>query len=146
MNTLIQLPRTADVDAIGKGLKIRDHKVINGNYLLNWLFGISQWDEWSKVLPQMISQGFKIGAVIEECIMDLVKFDLSWFLEIGCSHDKIDKLPLTLTGRRIRAELKKRLQACKNWNDLIDVINPKGEFSKKISKRARWAVRNESSD
>ena len=134
MNKLAGLPRMAHVTCHGNmGLKVDNHRVKNSGGLLDWLSWVAKHDFWHDILPQMISQGFHIGAVIEECLADLNnqhKFtnQIYWFGISNFRYDDRVKFASTEEGDCIRMEYIKKMKTCKNWDDLYSLIRPDGIF------------------
>ena len=142
MEKIVTLPKTAHIKCnTCNGLKIVNHRVENRQSFLGWMCnGVHDWDT---VLPQLIRQGFHFGAVIDECISDLQ--DVTKFAHVinwthGYSSDYSKMFSKSMAGRRLATEFIQKLLACKNWNDLHNVINPDGDFQKYMSRKAKNGV------
>ena len=137
MHILLGLPRKAHIISEYRDLEIENHKVTNPSCIMGWLLGVIARNEWRYVLSQMISQGFKLDGVIEQCIADMQdpkKFARILY-ELGrerYSHEKLKKLISTGLAKPIQQEITARLKACQNWDQLFHAINRNSVLLKKM--------------
>ena len=143
MNKIAGLPKTARVICVNnyvRDLKIKNHVVVNSFGLLNWLIQvIGQHHLWNDILPQLISQGFKVDAVIEQCIADMQNSDkFLWILYKFGRHRhtsrKLDKLISTGQAKQVQREITARLKACQNWDQLFHALDRNDISVKKMFK------------
>ena len=145
MKPLVQLPKTARITFGGVvSLEINNHVVMYATGLFAWLIHwIKIRHEWDNMLPQMIQQGFKLDAVIEECLADVnnqPKF--LWILyKLGKSrhsYEKLKKIISTGQAKQVQREITARLKACQNWDQLFHAVNGNDDLVKKTFKE--WKV------
>ena len=143
MNPLIQLPKTACLEIGGYALRIENHKVTTDGYgLLLWIISVDRHYNWDEIIQQMISRGFKLGAVIEYCIAELQDTELfAWIMRMYLAD------PTQSSNRSNYAESKQgkttaekfinELKTCRNWDQFYKIIHYKSDFQKNIKQEIR---------
>ena len=136
MKPLIRLPKTADIVCPElNNLIVRNHKVVRPESgILWWLLDTVGYKHWNQVLPQMISQGFRFEAVIEECIEDLrdpekLSVIIYWINNDKNRYENQKYLSEnTQTGEKIAVRFAKKLHTYENWKKLNDAFTQTGQF------------------
>ena len=134
MAKLITLPRTAHI--IGgycQDLKIENHMVTGDTGFISWLFEAINSYDWKTALPQMISQGFRFDAVMEQCIEDLKdikKFEgfIYWFDYRTYDSSKRIKFVASHAGEIIREEIIKKIKTCTGYKKLVKTMKRNNPF------------------
>ena len=131
------LPKTALIEMKWCNMRIKDQQVVEHGGMMSWIMGTIILDSWQKALTQMIQQGFKIGAVIDECISDLrkperIKTILCWYY---VEDMELEKLSSSTAGLSIGEEIIKKLETCKTWNQFYIEMRMDSVFQKKMKKK-----------
>ena len=141
MHPLIGLPKTAQIQCNGLPLiSIENHRVVSKDGIMYWMMFMNYDKQWKHILSQFISQGFKIGGVIEECIRDMkdqkhvnrILFD---FYSTGIKYEDIVEKSQSPEIRKIVGRIIKKLKTCKNWNQLYQMMRKNSNFQKQIQKQ-----------
>ena len=139
MIPLIRLPKTACiVMRTISDLKIENHMVQNQIDLIVWLQHTKKHEDWNDMVLQMLRQGVRLEAVIEQCILDIPHHStFSWILFWTRVHHIStviqDEFFTTLMAKKIRDEFINKIKNCQRWDQLQTVIDPDGIFIKHIS-------------
>ena len=145
MRSLNGLPMTARIEIKGwRNLWVEDQRVCNYDGLLFWLIDTIGHNHWDVALSELISQGFRFEAVIEECIEDLRDPEkckkIIWW--INDNRGMIDysryEFESRLTVKIVVKYLAEKLSGCKNWAQLYGIFSHKGRFRKNISRQEKW--------
>ena len=134
MRKMEELPKTAEI----KGgrlcrLYVENHRVTNDQILFEWLLGVMNSKQWKAVLAQLISQGFHIGAVIDECIKDIKDpnnlLDILFTMSNYWTTPRLMKKSITLKhDKKILAEVEAKLKSCRDWKDFYREFKEDGDF------------------
>ena len=141
MNKIAGLPKTAHVvwDEYND-LRVENHKVVSKDPMLRWLIFVTMCKKWDQLLPQMISQGFRIEAVIEECIADMQNSEkftrvLYWVVDQHNSYKKRVKIASSGQAKPVQQEIIAKLKTCKRWDQLFNAVKTNGDLLKKMNKK-----------
>ena len=145
MNPLMGLPKTARIVTKSvQDLVIKNHKVTDNNSFMYMILFMIENKHWKQVLPQLISQGFKIDGVIEECIRDMkdqkhVNRILSNFYcnEKYYGYFKHSQSPEIV---KIGECIIKKLKTCKNWDQLYQMMRKNSDFQKEMQKKMKEVI------
>ena len=136
MHPLIQLPKTARLSLPAYDLVVQDHKITSHKHgIFDVLLDAVRYDHWDDLLSQMISQGFKLEAVKDQCIKDL-KNPQGLANAIGHefvyerSHTFARDLLKSQRGQIFAADIIKMIRGCKNWKQFEKAISIKSDFWK----------------
>ena len=139
MNKIIGLPKKALIVCIdGDDLIIENNEIQYIYGLLEWCIDIiANKDHWDNVLSQMISQGLRLDAVIEQCIEDLknrFRFQrmLSLFIKEKCTYQQRCNYTDSPAGKQLAADFEKRLCAIKSWDQFRDLLSWTGDYQNKM--------------
>ena len=138
------LPKTATIRSkIYFRLLIENQKVQNKECLMDWLMReiLSVHLDWNYVLAQMIRQGFRIEAVVEECINDLknpekLKEIVKWI--DFCRKKDVDwsgVAPIQ-NGMPIETYITKKLLLCRDLNQFYNLLCKDSVFYKNIQEKS----------
>ena len=151
MRPLTQLPKSAYLESLGENddgiwLKIENHRVVNTFSLMDYMLGAINHAGWNDLLPQLISQGFKLEAVVEyfvEQLMDDQNFitSLLWYHGTNYLDYDMRKVASSPAGKRIKVEITEKLHTCKTWDDLYNVMKIWGTFPKKVNRKIKGAIK-----
>ena len=130
MRPLIQLPRNAHITCERHiDLIITNHETVNYHCLLDWLFIATKMRDWKNILSQLISQGFKLDAVIGRCTEELLeakKID-HFFLRLCKNDSTLNEIEELLSGDAvipITREFEKKLKTCNSWGAFYNIMQP----------------------
>ena len=146
MHPLIELPKTAWINAGNNDfLRIENHKVVEPYSLLEWLVCTLRWRDGYNVISQMMARGFRLDAVIDQCIKDVM--DPAKFAEVLCYeyHEanragKVQDLVSSKLGRAMEAHVIKKLKDCKTWDILLRTLYAGSEFRADLQRRLYEAI------
>ena len=132
MNKLVQLPKTAFITCPNwSDLKITNHQATSGNFTY-WILGAQNYEYWEEVLPQLISQGFRYNAVVEQIIQDIKNpekiGEILWYMGIKKSPKKLVKFVSTKSGQETVSEMIKKIHLCKNWKQFHNTFKQESLF------------------
>ena len=143
MLPLVTLPKEAHIKGQKTGdLIIKYHTVINYDGLTTWLINAIVNGYWKIILPQMLSQGFHIKAVINEMIRDIlngqdIAWMVCWFSGTGYTKEQRVKFIAATKTRKIRVESANKIGTCKTWNQLLTVLSPSMDFAEDMIQRIK---------
>ena len=141
MHGLMGLPKKAHIISDQWfDLHVNDNLVSSHTYLMRWIIGVVKHGDWEVVLPQLISQGFKFEAVKEECILNLqdTKKCVGIFWSLYKSHYNWSEITQFTSGseaREISHLLIKKIETCKNWNQLKKMIRHGNIFNRFLANK-----------
>ena len=144
MNPLVALPRNAQITIDGLVVNIKNCKAVPDTNAQHTFFNILLYAKyhgrWNDVLSQMTSQGFRVEAVADECIAAIKNHKeftwlLYWFGGSDFAHAQRMIFASTGHAKQIQREIIIKLESCRRWRDLYDMVNEKSEFRKKILKK-----------
>ena len=119
MEKLIGLPRNAVIKIDGRvDLIIKNGETEYKDSLLIWVAFIFINNQWNAVLPQLISQGFKIEGFVEECLTDLQYLSffrpfLYWW-GVNGKFEITEKVISGSCGKKISSEIAEALKNAKH--------------------------------
>ena len=142
MREIEGLPRTAKIKGvIWRELHVENHKVVNNTTLFEWLLDVMNKKYWKAVLAQLISQGFKIGAVIEECMKDIKDPNNVKEILFTMNNERglrvIEKCITLKHAEKIVAEIQEKLKSCTDWTDFYREFKMTGDFREDLDERIR---------
>ena len=157
MRVMEELPKNANIDVViyhGKVI-IRNHAVLpingNGSFFDSFIHILQTRNGWEVLLPQLLSQGFKIGAVIRQFIEDIKDRDkLATILETidrDMDYNTVQNMSIPknyLAGGKLEKmdlEIEKRLGICRNWTDLHREFKPRSDFWVELMHKMRSKTR-----
>ena len=147
MHSLNGLPKTAyvTIEDWSTGLIIKNHKVADDHSLMYMILFMIENKQWKHILPQFISQGFKIDGVIEECIRNMkdqihVNYILYNFYSGGKVYGYIKQNSQSPEIVKIIGCIIKKLKTCKNWNQLYQMMRKNSDFQKEMQKKMKEVI------
>ena len=135
MKPLVGLPRTAMIKGKWFKIVVENHQVVNKCGLMAAMMDMISGDyHGQKRSLQMKSQGFKLDAVIEECIKNIR--DPKIFSQIlwRINGYKDNDVALIQNGMPIARYIENRVRATKNWRSLYSMMSRQSPFVKHMLK------------
>ena len=138
MEPLIQLPKTAHITCGNcDDLIIEKHRIPGRTGLFFWLFISILNLEWGNILPQMISQGFRLDAVIQQCITDMknpekLRQVICLYYADSTEDENLETLCHSSRGKILAGEITKILYTFRKWSQLYDMMKFHGDHKIKI--------------
>ena len=142
MNKIAGLPDTAQIEVNGcDDLIITNHRVTSPDCLFKWLLLVMVEKQWDCAVSQMISQGFKLDGIKEQCILDLQ--DEESFDDILVMYEGYILHALRRTTKKspdiprkiITGKIIKKIQKCKNWKQFHNNMRLESSFQRIIRAR-----------
>ena len=150
MQPLVGLPKTARLEYLTHpDLVIVNHEVQNKEGLLDWLLNVITWEARDKILPQLISQGFKFSAFLETCDVELkdsnMKYEIFSYYSGLYDSTYIEtkkELAENRQGKIIAHLIMKKIKGCSDWNQFYDTIKYDDTFSEDIRQKIEKEIDN----
>ena len=148
--SLIRMPKTADMEIAGWSIHIDDHEVVG----VDGLFGnimyiiIHKYSSW-KTMADFENHGISFEAAVEECVRelenkaDILKQIIFWFYKVhqitGIYVETIDLLRFSesVAGRKIAEQFIEKIRSCENWQELYDEMHLTSKFQKEMKNRIK---------
>ena len=144
MNKLFGLPKSAILKiTVFPVLEIKNHEILPGPSLLYLLHWIINEHDWTNMLGQLTSQGFRFEAVIEQCASELESKPLtkqlitSVFHEIDFKLDCHANFMRTANGKQLLREYIIMIRKCSDWDEFYINMKPQSTFNKLMKRRIR---------
>ena len=146
MNKIIGLPKNAEIHTEYNALYVEDFRVLNKHGLLEFLICTLKLKDTNNVVSQMKAQGFRFAVVIEQCIEDVgnpAKFGeaMIWDYHEHMKRSNMQEFESAIRAKGIAVLVIKKLNVCKNWDDLIRMLHTGSKFRKEMNKRITEAVK-----
>ena len=136
MKPIFRLPKNAFISTFGiENLIIKNHEVMHTFGMFYWMLYVERHGQWGVIMPQLLSQGFQLGTVIEQCISDLQdqKKLVATMRYIGLEGETHCKEFISsVQGKKFAETIIKKIQKCKNWEQLYCIIVEMIDSAEKI--------------
>ena len=155
VQSMTQLPKTADVQILGLSVTIRDHKVVNINGLFDRIMCIIQSSNSDRrTLCQLEKHGIGFEAVIEYCAQEIQSDSIKLADIINWQYDSWEDIKPDMLFKEsivlvfskngisssIADQIEEKIRDCDDWGELYDEMHPTSEFIKDIENRIRKNV------
>ena len=154
--SLIQLPKEADIIIGECEVRIKNHKVDNSTSIMEVISDIvcSSPDN-RNILSEFEKHGISFETAIENCVEDLEEKPyilgyITWH-NLLYIHEKEEKMwnmrarglkfSESEAGRTVAGIYVEKIRSCNNWEELHDELNPNSKFSRDMAKHIKGIVK-----
>ena len=145
--SLIQLPESADIEIVGWGVTIRDHKVVSWDGLFSHMVRlVRDYNRGIQDLVKFEKHGISFECAIEESVRELEQDieAVARILSFCCfDTDACSRISKSKGGRNIADRYIEKIRNCENWGELYDEIHPSSKFSKDMRNRIIKEIKKE---
>ena len=137
--SLIQMPKDADIMIHGEPIKIRDHKVVSFWSLFVQIIRIAQnWNSNRNTLVEFEKHGISFEIAIEYCAKELEHNagTLQGVLDMDYTNkDVMSRFSRSEEGRKMADMYIEKIRSCDDWGELYDQMQLTSEFTKDMKSR-----------
>ena len=161
--SMTRLPKSAEIQALGNTLVIKDHVITSEWNLIEWIFQVINYqdrDIWNNMVKDLDANKLSYEAAIECCAQE-IEDDYDTFGNIIYCHYDIKKytcrdaeehLQAVLAGShsqeciKISEQFMEKIRSCDNWGDLYDEMQSTSKFIENMKKQISHILDAESAE
>ena len=141
--SLVYLPKAAEITGDGWGIRIKDHRVVDHTSLFLWMCRIIQDNHGVDVVSEFEKHGITYEIfteyVVSELEVNINVFErLIWFhINIFENIDTCSEFAASREGSKIIDEFVEKIRSCDNWTEFIEAMKLRGSFIKEITEKVK---------
>ena len=137
--SLIRMPKNADLKIGGRAIVIQNHKVVSYWSLFHQIVQIARdWENNRQTLAEFEKYGISFEITIEYCVWELENYVnvlaevLDWQLN---NTDVMRRFSKSAAGRKMADMYIEKIRSCDDWGDLYEEMQLTSEFTKDMKSR-----------